>query len=193
MSDGQRKLQKWNPGLSTKHHTDKPMKRPKKRWEEKLEETETTKGNEKKNNDIWIKVARNRERWKAMESEYAKTAAAIFVDNVLRRENFPQDPTLQARYLNGVRLDDDEVANIKKLWMPPERRRPFSTTGARELRDFQYRQSRVFVLMESASQRADKLKPPSHESLPHFSPNPHSWSEQNPRIPLCDVSTLFVF
>ena len=65
-----------------------------------------------KNNDTWIKVAKNRERWNAMESEYANTAAAISVDSVLRRENPPQDPIRPARYLNGVRLDDDEVANI---------------------------------------------------------------------------------
>ena len=38
-------------------------------------------------------------------------------------------------------------------------------------------------LMESASQRAGELKPLGHESLPHFSPNPHSWSEQNPKFP----------
>ena len=47
-----------------------------------------------------------------MDSAYAKTAAAISVDRVLRRENLPQDPIRPARYLNGVRLDDDEVANI---------------------------------------------------------------------------------
>ena len=28
-----------------------------------------------KNNNTWIKVAKNRERWTAMESEYEKTAA----------------------------------------------------------------------------------------------------------------------
>ena len=42
----------------------------KKRWEDEIndfpmpEETEETKGNEIKNNDTWIKVAKNRERWK---------------------------------------------------------------------------------------------------------------------------------
>ena len=40
----------------------------------KPEETEETKGNEMKNNDTWIKMAKNRKRWKAMESEYASTA-----------------------------------------------------------------------------------------------------------------------
>ena len=53
----------------------------KKRWEDEInefqkpEETEEMKGNEMKNNDTWIKVDQNRERWKAMESGYATTAA----------------------------------------------------------------------------------------------------------------------
>ena len=78
----------------------------------KPEKTETTKGNEMKNNDIWIKVAKRRERWIAMEGgEYAKTAAAgASMDSVHSREN-PR-PIRPARYQNGVRLDDDEVANI---------------------------------------------------------------------------------
>ena len=94
------------------------MGRPKERWEDEIyeflkpEETETTTGNEMKNNDTWIKVAENRERWKATTSEHAKTAAAISVDSVPRRENPPQDPIRPARHLNGVKLEDDELANI---------------------------------------------------------------------------------
>ena len=86
-------------------------------WEDEIndflkpEETEEKKGNEIKNNDTWIKVAQNRERWKAMESEYATAAAAVSVDSVSRR-NPPKDPVRPARYLNGVKLDEDEVANI---------------------------------------------------------------------------------
>ena len=52
------------------------------------------------------------ERWRAMESEYATTAAAVFVDSVQSRRNPPQDPVRPARYLNGVKLDEYEVANI---------------------------------------------------------------------------------
>ena len=43
----------------------------------KPEETEETKGNDIKNKDTWIKVAKNRERWKAMESDYAVAAARV--------------------------------------------------------------------------------------------------------------------
>ena len=49
-----KKAAKWNPGLSTKHQTNRPVGRPKKRWEDEINgflkpvETETTKGNEMK-------------------------------------------------------------------------------------------------------------------------------------------------
>ena len=61
----------------------------------KPEETETTKGNEMKNNDTWIKVAKNRERWKGMESAYAKTAAVITVAQCAaqREPSARSDPT----------------------------------------------------------------------------------------------------
>ena len=77
----------------------------------KPEETEEMKGNEIKNNDTWIKVVKNRDRWKAMESECAKTAAAASVDSVHSRRHPAQDPIRPARNLNGVKLDD-EVVNI---------------------------------------------------------------------------------
>ena len=104
-----KKAATWNPGLSTKFQTNRPVGRPKKEMGNKFlkpEANEPTTGNEMKNDNSWIKVAKNRERWKAMESEYATTAAAISVDSVLRREKTPQDPIRPARYLNGVKLDD---------------------------------------------------------------------------------------
>ena len=63
-----KKTAKWNPGLSTIYQTNRPVGRPKKRWEDEIseflkpEETETTEENEMKNNDTWIKVANDRER-----------------------------------------------------------------------------------------------------------------------------------
>ena len=69
-----KKAAEWNPGLSIKHQIYSPVGRPKKRWEDEIneflkpEETEETKGNEIKN-DTWIKMAKHRERCKAMESE----------------------------------------------------------------------------------------------------------------------------
>ena len=51
-----------NPGLRIKHQTYRPVGRPKKRWEDEINEflkpaeTEEMKGNQIKNNDTWIKV-----------------------------------------------------------------------------------------------------------------------------------------
>ena len=71
-------------------------------------------------------------------SEFAKTAAAISVDTVCYAEkNPPQDPIRPARYLNGVKLDEDEVVNIIQSLILLERR-PLSTTGARGSRDLQH-------------------------------------------------------
>ena len=77
--------------------------RPERREDEtndflKPEESEGTKGNEIKNNDTWIKVAKI---GKATESEHATTAAAVSFDSVQsRRNNPPQDPARPVRYLN---------------------------------------------------------------------------------------------
>ena len=111
-----KKAAKWNPGLSTKHQTNRPVGTPKKRWQDEINdflkpENEETKGCEIKKNDTWLKVANNRERWKATESEYATTA--VSVDSVHSRRYPPQDPARPARYLNGVKLDEYEVANIE--------------------------------------------------------------------------------
>ena len=107
----------WNLELSSKCKTYRAIGRPKREWEDEIgeflnpEETETTTGN-----DMGITThgssAKIRERWTTLESEYAKTAEERSADNVLRRETLPQDPIRPARYLNGVKLEDDEVANI---------------------------------------------------------------------------------
>ena len=51
---------------------------------------------------------KNSETWNAIESEYAKTAAERSVDNVLSRDTPRKIQSVQ----HGVKLDDDEVANI---------------------------------------------------------------------------------
>ena len=116
MNDGQRKQQHGTTASAPKSRHADLWEYFKQMWRRnqwlKREETEETKGNEIKSNDTWIKVAKNWERWKAMESEYATTAAAVSVDSVQSRRNPPQDPVRHARYLNGVKLDEHEVANI---------------------------------------------------------------------------------
>ena len=67
--------------------------------------------NDMKHNNAWIEAAKNREKWRIMENDHAKTAAERSTDNAARRGNFAQDRSRPARYLNGVRLDDNEAAN----------------------------------------------------------------------------------
>ena len=94
------------------------LSKKKKRWEDEINEflkpgeTEEMQGNEIKNNDTWIKVAKNRENGKEMDSEYAITAAAASGDSVHSRRCPPQDPSRPGRYLNCVKLDDYEMVNI---------------------------------------------------------------------------------
>ena len=47
-----------------------------------------------------------------MGSEYASTAAAASVESAQSRRCPQQDPVGPARFLNDVKLDDNEVANI---------------------------------------------------------------------------------
>ena len=62
------KTHKWNPELSSKYKTYRAVGRPRRRWEDeineflKLEEAETTKGNDMKYNSAWITVAKDRGR-----------------------------------------------------------------------------------------------------------------------------------
>ena len=92
--------------------------RKKERWEDEIndflkrQESEETIGNEIQKQRHLDKSGKNRERWRAMESEYAETAATASVDSVHSRRNPPKDPVRPVRYLNGVKLEEYEVANI---------------------------------------------------------------------------------
>ena len=86
MIDGQRKQLNGTQASAPSTRTNRTVGRQKKRWEDEVndflkpEETEETKGNEIENNDTWIKVAKNRERWKAMETNCAVEAASLHTD-----------------------------------------------------------------------------------------------------------------
>ena len=77
-----RKAAEWNPGLSTKYKTCRAVGRPKKRWEDeindflRMEGIEEATCNDERNNDEWIKTAKDQKGWKKMESMFARTAAA---------------------------------------------------------------------------------------------------------------------
>ena len=63
---------KQNSGTTSKNRCEEEVKEL-----FKPEETEETKSNEIKNNDTWIPVAKDREIWKAMETDHAVAAASI--------------------------------------------------------------------------------------------------------------------
>ena len=68
---------RWNPELSTKNKTYRAVGRPKKRWEDEVddclrpERTEDEIRNVERNNNEWIKTAKDQEGWKKMENKFA--------------------------------------------------------------------------------------------------------------------------
>ena len=74
-------------------------------------------GNDVRNNDTWIKIAKDEKGWQKMEREFAVTAAASPGNRRQRGRWMDQhDEHLQlvarsARYVNGVMLEDSELMN----------------------------------------------------------------------------------
>ena len=105
-----------NPELSSKYRTNRAIGRPRRRWEDdineflKLEENETENFIESSSqfNKTWINAAKNRGRWTLLEDKYTMTAER-HKNNTRMTTNTQSRP---ARYVNGVRLRDEEVANI---------------------------------------------------------------------------------
>ena len=112
------KAAEWNPELSSRYKTYRAIGRPRKRCEDdineflKLEETETgiSTESDSKYNKSWINTAKDRGRWTLLENDYTKTAEERSENNARHKKRNPQ--SRPARYVNGVRLSDDEVANI---------------------------------------------------------------------------------
>ena len=77
LSDGwwSRKTSEWNPGLDNCIKTNRLVGRPRKRWEDEIneftqtEETEEYRGNDLKNNDSWLLQPKQQKVWKALEEE----------------------------------------------------------------------------------------------------------------------------
>ena len=66
-----------DPGFSTKIKTCRAVGRLRKRWEDEVndcfkpEETKATNGSDVKNNHTWIQVAKQGDKWKEKEDEFA--------------------------------------------------------------------------------------------------------------------------
>ena len=109
----------WNPELSSKYRSNRAIGRPRKRWEDdineflKLEEDEIENFIESRSqiNKTWINTAKDRGRWTLLEEKYTMTSEERQENNArtrMRRNN----QSRPARYVNGVRLSDEEVASI---------------------------------------------------------------------------------
>ena len=76
------KAAEWNPELSSKYRTNRAIGRPRRRWEDdvneflKLEENETENSVESNNqyNKSWIKGGKDSGRWILLENDYTVTA-----------------------------------------------------------------------------------------------------------------------
>ena len=77
-----KKAAEWSPGLSTKYKTYRAVVRPKKIWEDEInnflraEGTEDETSKVKRKNNDWIKSAEYQKVWKKMGNKFAMTAAA---------------------------------------------------------------------------------------------------------------------
>ena len=108
------KAAEWNPELSSRYKTYRSMVRPRRRWEDdineflKLEENETENSTESDNKSC-IKAAKDRGKWILLEKDYTRTAEERSENNARQRSDHQSRP---ARYVTGVRLSEDEVADI---------------------------------------------------------------------------------
>ena len=107
------KAAEWTPALSSKYRTNRAIGRPRERWEDDINEILKLVENETENfiesssqiNKTWINTANDRGRWTLLEEKYTMTAE----NNARMRRNNWSRP---ARHVNGVRLSDEDGANI---------------------------------------------------------------------------------
>ena len=105
------KAAEWNPELSSKYRTNRSIGRPRKRWEDDINEflkqieDETENMTESSNhiNKNWINTAKDCGRWTLLEENYIKNSVTR------TRRNSHNRP---ARCVNGVKLSDEAIADI---------------------------------------------------------------------------------
>ena len=76
------KAAEWNPELSSKYRTNRAIGRPRKRWEDDIneflkqvvEETENLTERSNQINKTWINTAKDRGRWSLHEENYTMTS-----------------------------------------------------------------------------------------------------------------------
>ena len=84
MEIGERWLNKaadWNPEFSSRYRTNRAIGRPRKRWEDDIneflkqefEESENPIESNNQTNKTWINIAKDRRRWALLEETYTMT------------------------------------------------------------------------------------------------------------------------
>ena len=107
----------WNPELSSKYRTNRAIGRPRKRWEYDIneflkqveDETEHLIENSNQINKNWINTAKDRGRWALLEENCTTNSERRHEYNTRARRYSHNIP---ARYVNGVKLSDEELADI---------------------------------------------------------------------------------
>ena len=110
------KAAQWNPELSSKYRTNRAIGRPRKRWEDDIneffkfvEEIENLTESSNQINKTWINTAKDSGRWALLEENYTMTPEERHENKARTRRNSHNIP---ARYVIGARLSEEEVANI---------------------------------------------------------------------------------
>ena len=101
----------WNPEFSSKYKTNGAIGRPRRRWEDDINEFLKLEKNEVENsiegdnkyNKSWIKAAKDSGRWTLLENDCTMNAEERSEGNARLRRNTQSRP---ARCVNGVRLRD---------------------------------------------------------------------------------------
>ena len=111
------KAAEWNPELSSQFRTNRSIGRPRKRWEDDIneflkqveDETENLTESSNQINKNWINTAKDCGRWTLLEGNYSTNSEGRHENNTRTRRNSHNIP---ARYVNGVKLSDEESADI---------------------------------------------------------------------------------
>ena len=125
-----KKAAEWNPELSSRYRTNRAIGRPRKRWEDDVneffkqeyEENENPIESSNQTNKTWINIGKDRVKWTLLEEAYIMTVEER--KGMKKKENNQSRP---ARYFDGVRLSDEETANITK-------KNEMTTTKTQQLR-----------------------------------------------------------
>ena len=118
------KASEWNPKLSSKYRTNRAIGRPRKRWEDDINEFLKLVEDERENfiesstqiNKTWINTAKDRGRWTLLEDKYTMTSEERH-DNNARTRMRRNNQSRPARYVNGVR---QQLRNQFRMQHPNE-------------------------------------------------------------------------